>query len=209
MKVVNPSFEILGDVDGMQILKNIELAGRVCYKSENKITNESAIEFVKSIIKRGHEAVIEHEKLTFRIICDRGVSHEIVRHRLASYCQESTRYCNYSLDKFDNNITFVKPVFYKMDSEEYLIWEETCEETEKAYNKLLSMGSTPQEARSVLPNSLKTEIVTTMDLRELRHFFMLRTAPVAHPSMREVAIPGLKACQKLIPVIFDDIEVDE
>ena len=178
MKIVEPSFEIV-PVNGEEILKNIERAGRTCYKSEDKITADSARKFVAAIIKSGHESVIEHEKVTARIICDRGVTHEIVRHRIASYSQESTRYCNYGNDKFGNELTFIKPCFWKEDDPKYMTWKYAMKNAEQAYMDLIRLGATPQEARSVLPNSLKTEIVVTMNLREWRHFFKLRTSPAA------------------------------
>lgn len=205
MKSVQSNFIIESLVDGDYILKQIELAGRTAYKSEDKITPDSAKDFVKMIMSRGHQSVIEHQSVTVRIICDRGVSHEIVRHRLASYTQESTRYCNYTKGKFGSEITVIEPCFWAPDNEKYKIWKQTIEQIEAGYNKLIELGATPQEARSVLPNSLKTEIVVTMNLREWRHFFTLRTSPAAHPQMREVAIPLLKEFQKLIPLVFDDI----
>ncbi len=205
MNVIDPGFVIEDVIDGGEILKKIERAGRVCYKSEEKITEDSAKRFVQNIIKSGHESVIEHEKITVRIICDRGVSHEIVRHRIASYSQESTRYCNYNADKFGNELTFIKPYFWDEDIEKYSIWEETMRCIEKSYMKLIDLGAKPQEARSVLPNSLKTEIVVTMNLREWRHFFKLRAVKAAHPQMRQIAVPLLKAFQDAIPILFDDI----
>lgn len=222
MKLIKPSFEILGNIDGNQILKSIEAAGRTCYKSEDKITEDSAIRFVSSIMKRGHESVIEHEKVSVRVVCDRGVSHEIVRHRLASYSQESTRYCNYG----GNDITFIIPCWCENISEGIYThvfndilaspigsteaefqWLKAMRDSENYYQLLIAEGWQPQEARSVLPNSLKTEIVITMNLREWRHFFNLRTAKAAHPSMREIAIPMLQTFKNIIPIIFDDIEV--
>lgn len=208
MKTIKPSFEILTEINGMEILKSVEKAGRVCYKSEDKITENSALKFVENIIKRGHEAVIEHYNITVKFICDRGVSHEIVRHRIASYAQESTRYCNYSNDKFANEITVIEPCFFEKGTDKYLHWETGCKFAEVNYFYLLNSGATPQEARSVLPNSLKTEIVVTMNLREWRHFFKLRTSKAAHPQMRESAIPVLNKFKELIPIVFDDIVVE-
>ena len=156
-------------------------------------------------MNREHLSVIEHSFITVRVICDRGVSHEIVRHRLASYTQESTRYCNYSKGKFGNEITVIKPCFWDESSEEHRIWLETINYIEDSYNKLIALGAKPQEARSILPNSLKTEIVITMNLREWYHFFKLRTNTTAHPQMREIAMPLLKEFQKRIPIIFDGI----
>lgn len=214
MKIINASYEFITPINGDVILKRIEQAGRVCYKSEENITEDSAIKFAQNIIKRGHEAVLEHCSFTVKFIVDRGVSHEIVRHRVASYCQESTRYCNYSKDKFGKEITVIKPYFWREDEEEnkeyikFAVWKRSMKEAESAYFELLDMGATPQEARTVLPNSLKTEVVMTANIREWRHFFKLRTSPAAHPQMREVAIPLLKECQEKIPVLFDDIEVE-
>lgn len=215
MKLINPSFEILDKINGNQILKNIEIVGRTCYKSEEKITNDSAEKFVKMVINRGHESVIEHEKATVKIICDRGVSHEIVRHRIASYSQESTRYCNYSKNKFNNELTFIVPCWIDTDKEYEcgesntdFIWFDHMQQCEEAYNNLIELGWSPQQARSVLPNSLKTEIVCTYNLREWRHFFRLRTSKAAHPQMREIACPLLDEFKKLIPVIFDDINYE-
>ena len=202
---MDPSIEILSDVDAYKIMKNIETCGRVCYKSENLINEESAKKFIKRIIASGHESVLEHEKLTIKFICDRGVSHEIVRHRIASYSQESTRYCNYSQEKFGKELTLIRPCFWKDDEEKYRIWCDVMEKVECSYNELMSMGAKPEEARSILPNSLKTEIVVTMNLRELRHFLRLRTSAKAHPQMREVANMLLRYVKEALPVFFEDI----
>ncbi|MBR4983252.1 MAG: FAD-dependent thymidylate synthase [Lachnospiraceae bacterium] len=206
MRVIEPWFEILDEIKGEEMLKRIERIGRVCYKSEDKITEDSAVKFVGNILRSGHESVIEHEKISVRIVCDRGVTHEVVRHRIASYSQESTRYCNYSKEKFGKELTFVKPLYWEEDCKEYKLWLDTMQNIEDTYNKLIEMGAEAQQARSVLPNSLKTEIVVTMNLREWRHFFKLRTAKRAHPQMREIACPLLEAFKKVVPVIFDDIE---
>lgn len=205
MKIIEPYFIIESQLKADELIKQVEKAGRTAYKSEDMITPDSAKEFVSMINQRGHHSVIEHQSITVRVICDRGVSHEIVRHRLASYTQESTRYCNYTQGKFGNEITVIKPCFWKENDEKYLVWKEALSHIEKAYNKLIGLGATPQEARSVLPNSLKTEIVMTMNLREWKHFFRLRTSEAAHPQMREIAIPLLKEFQKLVPIIFDDL----
>lgn len=211
MKIIKPDVEFITPIDGQTILKRIEWCGRVCYKSEDKITEGSAEKFCQNIIKRGHEAVLEHCSFTVKFICDRGVSHEIVRHRLAAYCQESTRYCNYSKNGFGNEITVIEPCY--LDKQglgmfKYDLWRTACEEAEKNYFALLSAGCTPQEARAVLPNSLKTEVVMTANIREWRHFFKLRCAPAAHPQMREVAIMLLNQCRERIPILFDDIEIN-
>ena len=207
MKLIPAGFVIEDIIDGDSLLKKIELCGRTCYKSEDKITNLSARQFAHKIIISGHESVLEHEKITVRVICDRGVSHEIVRHRIASYSQESTRYCNYSKDRFGNELTFIIPFFWNNEDcqGELSIWKSAMINAETAYFKLLTAGAKPEEARSVLPNSLKTEIVVTMNLREWRHFFHVRANEHAHPQMREIAVPLLEEFKKLIPVIFEDI----
>lgn len=205
MKIIKPSFEILTPINREYMLKQIETIARTCYKSEDKITNESAPKMVKGLIKSQHLAMIEHEHISVKFICDRGVSHEIVRHRLASYAQESTRYCNYSSGKHGNEITVIKPFFFQEDTPEYAAWYLACEFSEKMYMDLLSMGRSPQEARSVLPNSLKTEIVVTMDLREWIHFFNLRvvgTTGAPHPQMKECALPVLAAFAEALPEVF-------
>ena len=208
MKIISASYQIVGGINPKQIMNNIESFGRVCYKSEQNITDDSSIDFIRKIIKNGHESVIEHEKISVKFICDRGVTHEIVRHRIASYSQESTRYCNYSQDRFGNELTFVKPIFWEEASNEYELWKETMLNIEQVYNKLISMNASAEQARSVLPNSLKTEIVVTMNLREWRHFFKLRTSKRAHPQMREISIPLLNEMKKLLPAIFEDIVLE-
>ncbi len=205
MKAIKPYTEIYGDIDGQEILKKIEACGRVCYKSEGKISEGSAEKFVANIIKRGHEAVLEHASLTIKFVVDRGVSHEIVRHRIASYCQESTRYCNYSKDDFGKEITFIIPHYLEPETEGWRVWEDAMQSCEDAYFKMLNFGSTPQEARAVLPNSLKTELIMTANIREWRSFFKLRTASASHPQMTEVTRPLLEDLKALIPVVFDDI----
>lgn len=208
MKIIEPYHQFLTPVDGQAILKHIENCGRICYKSEDKINEDSSEKFVAGIVRRGHEAVLEHFDITVKFVCDRGVSHEIVRHRMASYCQESTRYCNYSQDKFDNEITVIKPFFLDENTPGWFMWKRACKAAETAYFDLLDFGCTPQEARAVLPNSLKTELVMTANLREWRHFLKLRTAKAAHPQMREVAIPLLEDFKARIPIIFDDIQAN-
>jgi thymidylate synthase (FAD) len=207
MKVINPKV-IVPQVNWQGILKSIEYYGRKAYKSEDKITDESAPRFIGDIIGRGHESVIEHEKISVIFICDRGVSHEIVRHRIAAYTQESTRYCNYIHDKFGSMITVIRPFFWRVGSKRYTIWEDSIEYAEDNYMELINSGASPQEARSVLPNSLKTEIAVTYNLREWRHFFTLRCAKDAHPQMRQLAIPLLLYFKSQLGVIFDGIDYD-
>lgn len=209
MNIIKPSVEFVGDVDGRKALEHLEKCGRVCYKSENLIKENSCEKFLANVIARGHEAVLEHYSFTVRFICDRGVSHEIVRHRLASFCQESSRYCNYSKDKFGNELTFIKPCFWDKDSVHYRVWMEFNRLVEENYMEMIEHGCTPEEARSILPNSLKTEVMMTANIREWRHFLKLRTSPAAHPQMREVALMLLEKCKETFPVLFDDIEVSE
>lgn len=205
MKIIEPSVALINPPGYAALLNTVEMAGRVCYKSEHKIEYGSAEKFVRNCIKRGHEAVIEHGVVTIRFICDRGVSHEIVRHRLASYCQESTRYCNYGKDDFEGRITFIKPCYLDEGTDAYEVWRQAMLGVEWAYFELLGEGCTAQEARAVLPNSLKTEVVMTANMREWRHFFKLRTALAAHPQMREVANMALRLMKKNYPVFFEDI----
>lgn len=199
MKIISASYKIETPIDGKQILKRIEKAGRTCYKSEDRITDESAKAFVRTLIERWHESVLEHESITVRFICDRGISHEIVRHRLASYSQESQRYVRYNDD-----IEFINP--HMPNAKAHEAWQELCERAEETYKELLSYGVQPEQARSVLPNSTKTELVMTANLREWRHFLKLRTSTTAHPQMRELTVPLLHELQERIPVVFDDIQ---
>lgn len=205
MKIVKPSYEILDPIDGQAILKKLELIGRVSHKSEDRITETSAAPFIKKIIELGDESVLEHVSVTVRFICDRGVSHELVRHRIAAFTQESTRYCNYSKDGFGNEITVIQPCFLEDGTGQYRLWNEACLTAEDYYFGMLDAGAKPEEARSVLPNSLKTEVVCTANLREWRHMLSLRADKRAHPQMRQLMIPLLYELQEKIPVVFDDI----
>ena len=200
MKIIKPSISV-EPFNSLKMLKRIEKAGRTCYKSEAKITPVSSGKFVKMIIKRGHESVLEHEKITVRVICDRGVTHEIVRHRIGSYSQESTRYCNYA----NKDIEFIEPCFWKDNKPKMEIWKTAMLDCEKRYQALIGLLSSPQEARSILPNSLKTEIVITYNLRQWKWFFKKRCATDAHPQMREVANMILIDFKQKLPEIFGDI----
>ncbi len=221
MNILKAGYEILTPISdgGIKELKHIERIGRVCYKSEDKITEdgESAKRFVKMLINNQHEAMIEHSNLSVLFTCDRGVSHEMVRHRIASFAQESTRYVNYAKDKFGNEIAVIDLIngieldekMKNFDADHigtiYSEWLKAMEDAEKHYMKMIELGATPQIARSVLPNSTKTNITISANYREWRTFFKLRTANSAHPQMREVAIPLCKDLQQRIPIIFDDI----
>ena len=206
----NPFSDFMSDEQYMEkMLEHIEKVGRTCYKSEDLITADSHDRFLRMIINKGHEAIIEHGGFTVRFIVDRGVSHEIVRHRIASYAQESTRYCNYGKDKFGNEITVIEPNYFAPGSYEYIEWYSAMKQSEEYYMKLLKAGATPQEARATLPTSVKTEIVMTANFREWRSFFKLRTSKAAHPQIREVTIPLLNYLKVICPIMFEDIMCEE
>ncbi|MDR0883659.1 MAG: FAD-dependent thymidylate synthase [Oscillospiraceae bacterium] len=205
MKEIGFSVILEDAIDGADLLRRLERAGRTCYKSEDRITGDSAQKFVAMLLRSGHESVLEHEKVTLRLICDRGVTHEIVRHRIGSYSQESTRYCNYGAEKFGREITCIRPSFWADDSPQLALWREAMRDAERHYFALLDAGATPQEARAVLPNALKTEIVVTYDLREWRHFLRLRLSPAAHPQIRELAAEIQRILRENVPVVFDEI----
>ena len=222
MNKIKASYEILTPISegGIKELQHIEKIGRVCYKSEDYITEdgESARKFVATLIRNGHEAMIEHSFLSVKFTVDRGVSHELVRHRIASFAQESTRYCNYAKDKFGAECAFIdlEPGIMldnkmkKMSGEEIALvmaeWTSAMEDAERHYMRLLELGATPQIARAVVPNSTTTEITVSANYREWRNFFKLRVPADVHPQMREVTIPLLRELKGMIPVIFDDIE---
>ena len=223
MKIIKPSFEILTqnlNREDLTTLRLIERAGRTCYKSEENINDDSAIGFVGARLHEDHhESIIEHSSLTVKFICDRGVSHELVRHRLASFSQESTRYCNYTKGRHDHQLTFIQPNWISdKDVDNYSksydtmsiieparIWLEFMEKAEEAYLDLIDLGWNPEQARSVLQNSLKTEIVVTANFREWRLIFKQRTSEKAHPQMRELMVPLLEEIRSKIPVIFDNL----
>jgi thymidylate synthase (FAD) len=205
MKLIQSYYNILSDINAHLMLANIEPAGRTCYKSESNITADSAADFVRMLIRSGHESVLEHEKITVRFVCDRGVSHELVRHRIASFSQESTRYCNYSKNKFGGEITFIIPPFG--DDSDYwttreIEWKSAMRDAERHYMNLIEMGWTPQQARSVLPNSLKTEVVVTANIREWRLILKQRTSAKAHPQMRELMRPPFGRAKENITPTF-------
>lgn len=317
MKVVSPSYEILKDLDEQSLAQRIEICGRLCYKSEDKITSESAPPFIRRILKHGHNSVTEmavltlkmdldsealavqlfsaqpkyfqldridkksflmsgsvrafrelflehntskivkaitycladkhplffedilpkralvpqqgvnvekiplaevekmsadlfakHRYIAVKFIVNRAVTHEMVRHRPCGFLQESQRYCRYGDSKFGSQVTFIKPLFYQEGSEEYRLWEQAMAETEKLYVKLLET-STAQAARTVLPNSCKTELIVYANLLQWSHMFRLRTSKGADPSMREVMIPLLADFKNEFPGIFDTLSVDD
>jgi len=200
MKLIEQSHEIISmDKD---ILINVEKVGRTCYKSKDKISSDTSIPFVKRLIKNNHHAILEFCDITVKFITNRGVTHELVRHRLCSFAQESTRYVKY------NDVEFILPIwFYPIDclSRTYFIWTESMKHAEKNYLRLITEGWIPQQAREVLPNSLKTEIVVKANLREWRHILELRCSKKAHPQMRALMLPLLSELKTKIPVIFEDI----
>ena len=184
--------------DPMDLLQDIERIGRVCYKSEHRITSSSAAPFVRSIIERGHESVLEHISITVRFITDRAIANELVRHRIAAYSQESTRYCNYK-----DKIEFIYPK--NVSDKQLQLIMETCACAATTYQELIADGATPEIARDVLPLCTKTELIATYNLREWRHILRLRTDKAAHPKMRELMQTLLQFFQGLVPIIFDDI----
>lgn len=206
MKIINQSVEIIDSLDSDRILSKLEKCGRVCYKSENNIKDGSKEKFLRNIIRSGHESVLEHETISIKAITNRSVSHQLVRHRIASYSQESQRYCNYSKDKFNDEITVIKHAkFRKGIDVAFDIWRIACEDSEYQYFKLLGMGVSPEDAREVLPNSVKTEIIMTMNIRSWRNFFKTRLDIAAQLQIRQLANLILNEFKENIDVLFDDI----
>jgi thymidylate synthase (FAD) len=205
MKTVHAQFNLTYPAtpeEAERELRKIEAAGRTCYKSGHKIDDESYLKFIANIIRRGHLSVIEHGMATAHIVTDRGITHEIVRHRIASFSQESTRYCNYSQDRFGNELTFIEPPQLHSSYDE---WRQAMEDAERHYFAMIKAGRPPQIARSVLPNSLKAEIWITANLREWLHIFKLRTSQAAHPQIRQVMVSGLHQMSILMPVVFGEM----
>lgn len=229
MHWIESSVELVEPIDAVAAKRKVEIACRNCYKSEDKIEEGSADRLIRSCIKRGHESPLEHYAITYRVICDRAVLAEWTRHRLASYCVESQRYCNYTKDKFEKSITFVYPTWaeefssidmelpiniYPVDKQEmimrFIILSNACAKAENTYFSLIESGMKPEDARAVLPNCTKTDIVCTMNLRELRHFIRLRSSAAAHPDIRKLTIQLLKLMRDNgLGVFFEDIEVED
>lgn len=208
MKIINPYIEV-EPIDGIKIMKNIEKACRTCYRSEGNITEDSYKKLLTNCITRGHESVLEHEKITVRINADIGVYKDLTRHRIASFSIESTRYCNYGKDKFDNEIKFIKPCNIEEETELYEKWYEACKSIEEKYMEMADLGATPDQMRMILPHSTAAEIVMTANIREWKHVLELRTTSHVHPSVRQVMIPLLIYFKKEMPEIFDGIQYDE
>lgn len=209
VKIVEPHVEIITPLDGEAILKHLELCARNCYKSEDKITPDSARTMIKKLLELGHEAMIEHYTLTVKLTCDIGVYKDLTRHRLVSFAIESTRYCNYSKGKFGNELSVIKPCHIKENTPEYDLWLSTMQTIEKNYNQMAALGCRPDQLRMLLPHSTKADVIMTANLREWRHIFKLRCAPAAHPTVQEVMDMLLVKLRNEIPVIFDDINYNK
>jgi thymidylate synthase (FAD) len=204
-KIVSPSFTIESEIDGKKILREIERFARNCYKSEGKITDDSAEPFIRRLMNIRpipHLGIFDHHVVSVRLVIDRGISHEVVRHRIAAYLQESSRYCDYGKV---GEIQVIGITQHLTNPKSFAVWWQAMVDAERAYNTLRELGERPEIARSVLPNSLKTEIIVTMNLTSWRNFFKKRTDTKAHPQMREIAVPLLAEFQRLIPAVFEDI----
>ena len=205
MKLIKPRFEIIGEHDWYDILKHIEKIGRTCYQSHNSLCDFArTINFVDSLIKRGHESILEFYDIEVRFICDRAIANQIVRQRICSFVQSSTRYCNYSKDKFGGEITCIDKGYFT-DYKHKTEWINTLRTCEEQYLKMIEQGYSPERARDVLPLTTATELVVKTNLREWRHILKLRTAKECHPDLLDLTVPLLKELKELIPIIFDDI----
>ncbi|WP_304393193.1 FAD-dependent thymidylate synthase [uncultured Clostridium sp.] len=219
MKIIEPLIEV-ENFNGIQIMKNIERACRTCYRSEDKITDTSYQNLLKNCINRGHESVLEHEKISIRMTCDLGVYKDLTRHRIASFSIESTRYCNYGKDKFDNELKFIRPVYYveswkdrnyegsamSLEENKSAIWYRTMEEIESNYIDMSKLGCTPDEMRMLLPHSIAAEVCMTANIREWKHILSLRTTNHVHPSIQQLMIPLLLKFKEEMPEIFNVID---
>ena len=207
MRIVEPWIKV-EKIDGKKIMKRIERACRTCYRSEGKITEDSYKKLLTNCITRGHESVLEHEKVTVRIYSDVGSYKDLTRHRFASFSIESTRYCSYDKDKYGNEIAFMDPV-YMEDKETYEIWKKTMQEIENGYLKMKELGATTDMCREILPHSTAAEYTMTANIREWKHILALRTTNHVHPSIRQVLIPLLRYFKDEMPEIFAEVEYDE
>ena len=206
MKIIDPIIEV-ENYNGTKIMKNIERACRTCYRSEGNITEESYKKLLSNCINRGHESVLEHEKITIRMTCDIGVYKDLTRHRFGSFSIESTRYCNYGKDKFDNELKFIKPCNIE-PGQIYAFWMNEMQNIEHTYQEMSRRGCTPDQMRLILPHSTAAEVTMTANIREWRHILDLRTKKMAHPSVRQILIPLLLKFKKDMPELFGDIEYD-
>ena len=208
MKIIEPLIEV-EKFDGIKIMKNIERACRTCYRSEGLITEDSYKKLLKNCINRGHESVLEHEKITIRMICDIGVYKDLTRHRFGSFSIESTRYCNYGKDKFENEIKFIKPCNIDESSELYSNWISAMSFIEKEYIVMSNNGATPDQMRMILPHSTAAEVTMTANIREWRHILTLRCSQAAHPSIQQILIPLLLKFKSTMPELFDSIPYNQ
>ena len=206
MRLVEPWIKV-ENFDGVKIMKRIERACRTCYRSEDKISDESYKNLLTNCLNRGHESVLEHEKITVRIYSDIGTYNDLTRHRFASFSVESTRYCSYNKDKYGNEIAVVNPV-YMEDKEVFETWKKAIEDMEKAYMKMKELGASTDMCREILPHSTAAEYTMTANIREWKHILELRTTNHVHPAIRQVLIPLLLLFKEQMPEIFGDIEYD-
>ena len=207
MKLVDPVIYV-EQYNGIQIMKNIERACRVCYRSEGSITEDSYKKLLTNCINRGHESVLEHEKVSVRLVGDIGTYKDLTRHRFASFSVESTRYCNYGKDKFDNEIKVIKPCHIEEGTEIYEIWEKAIKDMEKSYLEMSSKGAMPDQLRMLLPHSTAAEYAMTANIREWKHILSLRCSSHTHPAIRQLLIPLLLKFKMDMPEIFGNVEYD-
>lgn len=207
MIIIKPEIQV-EEFSGIKIMKNIERACRTCYRSEDKITEDSYKKLITNCINRGHESVMEHEKITVRMVCDIGVYKDLTRHRFGSFSIESTRYCSYNKDKFGNQIKVIEPVNIPENTDMYKLWEETMQSIENNYMKMAQCGATPDQLRMILPHSTAAEVTMTCNIREWRHILSLRCSKMAHPSIRQILIPLLLYFKQEMPYLFNDIPYD-
>ena len=208
MKIIKPKIYV-ENIDGIKVMKRIERACRTCYRSEGSIDDESYKRLIKNCINRGHESVLEHEKVTIRMICDIGVYKDLTRHRFGSFSIESTRYCNYGKDKFENEIKFIEPVNIDKTSELYKDWYRTVDFIEQEYVRMSRMGATPDQMRMILPHSTAAEVTMTANIREWRHILKLRASKMAHPAIQQLMIPLLLHFKTIMPELFSDIPYND
>ena len=208
MKIIKPKIYVV-NIDGIKVMKRIERACRTCYRSEGSIDDESYKRLIKNCINRGHESVLEHEKVTIRMICDIGVYKDLTRHRFGSFSIESTRYCNYGKDKFENEIKFIEPVNIDKTSELYKDWYRTVDFIEQEYVRMSRMGATPDQMRMILPHSTAAEVTMTANIREWRHILKLRASKMAHPAIQQLMIPLLLHFKTIMPELFSDIPYND
>lgn len=207
VKIIEPSVEIVSDIDGDKILKQIERCARNCYKSEGNISEDtsSAIKMISKLIELNHTAMIEFADIVVNLHCDVGVYKDLTRHRHCSFAIESTRYCNYSKGKFGNELTFIKPCNMDESKGIYHTWLRTMKDIENAYMQMAELGALPDQLRMILPHSTAASVMMKANIREWRHIFQLRCAKQAHPSVRQIMLMTLKEVHNKIPVLFDDL----